>query len=375
LGSKEESLREYIFNINKMEVGVGVSELEINVDEEEEESGERKVKKVQNPVRPRAEDVEEHEMTHLPFRSWCRHCVRGRGEELGHHACKELPEQMEVHMDYCFPGEDGSDKSVTMLVVRERLTRMTMCTATPTKTTGEFIAKRVVAFLREIGGDHVDITVKSDQEPAMNSLIREVGRHRAAGGGGRMVVEASPKGDSKGNGIVERAIKSVEAQVRVMRSALEDRIKGKLEADHPVFPWMAEYGALLINRFEVGKDGMTAYERNKKKKAKTLGLEFGEALLWKRKPIWGTAGQAHVHVGGRRLLGGQGHDGGDYRGHHEGHMEDEVREEEAGGRQVERGQYEFGRRSAMEDEQQRRERGRSSAARRSCSTRWGPGHG
>jgi hypothetical protein len=38
LGSKEESLREYIFNINKMEVGVGVSELEINVDEEEEES-------------------------------------------------------------------------------------------------------------------------------------------------------------------------------------------------------------------------------------------------------------------------------------------------------------------------------------------------
>ena len=140
-----------------------------------------------------------------------------------------------------------------------------------------------------------------------------------------MVVEASPKGDSKGNGIVERATKSVEAQVRVLRSALEDRIKGKLEADHPVFPWIAEHGALLINRFEVGKDGMTAYEGNRKKKAKTLGLEFGETLLWKRKPIWGTAGQAHVHVGGRRLLGGQGHDGGDHRGHHEGHMEDEVR--------------------------------------------------
>ncbi len=67
---------------------------------------------------PRAEEGEEHEKTHLPLRSWSRHCVRGRGEELGHHACKKLPEQMEVHMDYCFPGEDGSDKKVTMLEVR-----------------------------------------------------------------------------------------------------------------------------------------------------------------------------------------------------------------------------------------------------------------
>ena len=23
----------------------------------------------------------EHEMTHLPFRSWCRHCITGRGRE------------------------------------------------------------------------------------------------------------------------------------------------------------------------------------------------------------------------------------------------------------------------------------------------------
>jgi hypothetical protein len=39
-----------------------------------------------------------------------------------------------------------------------------------------------------------------------------------------------------------------------------------------------------LNRFEVSKDGMTAYERNKRKKAKAFGLEFGEAVMWKRKP-------------------------------------------------------------------------------------------
>ena len=48
---------------------------------------------------------------------------------------------------------------------------------------------------------------------------------------------------------------------------------------------------MLLNRFEVGRDGKTAYERLKKKAAKMFGLEFGELLLWKRKPIGGALGK------------------------------------------------------------------------------------
>ena len=33
----------------------------------------------QDPKEPTKVEREEHEKTHLPFRSWCRHCVRGRG--------------------------------------------------------------------------------------------------------------------------------------------------------------------------------------------------------------------------------------------------------------------------------------------------------
>ena len=46
----------------------------------EVEHGSRKVQKVQDPREPSKEERLEHEMTHLPFRSWCRHCIRGRGE-------------------------------------------------------------------------------------------------------------------------------------------------------------------------------------------------------------------------------------------------------------------------------------------------------
>ncbi len=44
-----------------------------------------------------------------------------------------------------------------------------------------------MAFFKEIGGDQGDITIKTDQEPAVVALVNEVSSHRAAGGGGRTV--------------------------------------------------------------------------------------------------------------------------------------------------------------------------------------------
>ena len=35
-------------------------------------------------VLPSEAEVEEHELTHLPFRNWCRHCVRAKCKESQH---------------------------------------------------------------------------------------------------------------------------------------------------------------------------------------------------------------------------------------------------------------------------------------------------
>ena len=68
----------------KRDVG-NVGEQGLEADEsEEEESGQRKVIKLNDPKEPSEQEKKEHEMTHLPFRSWCRHCVRGRGKEAAH---------------------------------------------------------------------------------------------------------------------------------------------------------------------------------------------------------------------------------------------------------------------------------------------------
>ena len=77
---------------------------------------------------------------------------------------------------------------------------------------------------------------------------------------------------------------SVEGVIRTLLSALEERLGAKIKAEDKIVAFMAEYAAYLINRMEVGKDGKTAYERNKGKTSTVLAVEFGEKLLWKVRP-------------------------------------------------------------------------------------------
>ena len=37
---------------------------------------------------PTQEEVEKHNLTHLPFRNWCPHCMKGRGKEAPHRSVK-----------------------------------------------------------------------------------------------------------------------------------------------------------------------------------------------------------------------------------------------------------------------------------------------
>ena len=86
------------------------------------ENGSRTVKKVQDPREPSKEQRAQHEMTHLPYRSWCRHCVRGCGKQMPHHGGSQETSISEVHMDFAFLGREGDpQKTMAVLVAKERL--------------------------------------------------------------------------------------------------------------------------------------------------------------------------------------------------------------------------------------------------------------
>ena len=66
------------------------------------------------PVLPSESEVEEHELTHLPLRCWCRHCVRAKGKESPHH--ESSPGGVsKCATDYMFMGEDGTPITILWL--------------------------------------------------------------------------------------------------------------------------------------------------------------------------------------------------------------------------------------------------------------------
>ena len=56
------------------------------------------------PNDPTEQEVEDHKLTgHACFRSWCRHCVRGRRSEAAHSSIKPPPSALPIlSWDYCY---------------------------------------------------------------------------------------------------------------------------------------------------------------------------------------------------------------------------------------------------------------------------------
>ena len=66
------------------------------------------------PRFPRAKEIEEHNLTHCPFRSWCPRCVKGQAKDDAHRVMQDdLAESdvVRVSMDYCFLTERVSSEA------------------------------------------------------------------------------------------------------------------------------------------------------------------------------------------------------------------------------------------------------------------------
>ena len=70
----------------------GKEEEQVEAQEEEADRGARRPAKMNDPKEPSEEERKEHEMTHLPYRSWCKHCVHGRAQNLPHKRSNEGPQ-------------------------------------------------------------------------------------------------------------------------------------------------------------------------------------------------------------------------------------------------------------------------------------------
>ena len=189
---------------------------------------------LRDPGAPTQREVEEHNITHLPFRSWCPYCVSGKAQDRQHRLRKEdqMAKQVpEVVFDYGFFGGKEDEETLAVQVARDRRTQMVFANVVPRKgMIHEHGAKSMLEDLEKLG--YQEIILKCDGEPALKNVQSEVQRRRAA----QTILENSVPGDSKTNGAAERAVKAVGEQVRVLRAGLQGRLNMVIRTSHPMLP-------------------------------------------------------------------------------------------------------------------------------------------
>ena len=134
-----------------------------------------------------------------------------------------------------------------------------------------YAVKFVANFLKNLG--HRKVVLKSDGEPSIVALKEAAAKETSVD----WISEESPVGDHQANGLAQNA-KEVKRQVRVLRSALEEKLSKELKDDDPALAWLPRQAGDLLSRYKKGPDGRTPEARRCGKQWRKPTIAFGERL-------------------------------------------------------------------------------------------------
>ena len=167
-----------------------------------------------------------------------------------------------------------------MLIVRDRKGKDIRSHPVPSKgVTHPCLASALMADLDFMG--YKRVIPKSDQEPSIVALCDAVKN----GWLGEIVPEASPKGESKSNGEVERAVQSVHGLARTLKDFLKQQSGIPLGSRSALLAWLVEHCSILLVLFHNGvpHDGHTANMRLKGKPWRVEMPSLGECVDYRKR--------------------------------------------------------------------------------------------
>ena len=301
---EESSTQEELFgdvadaDAQRSEMGNGHRD-ESHDDGAEEDCGPKRV--APDPGMPTQSEIDDHNVDHLPFRSWCVPCVEGKATGEQHRCGGPVGQVSRFAFDYMFITKDKvvprdelteeDEKNILMkiLVAKDSRSRAIFAHVVRRKGVDEegYAVKRLAEDIEWLG--YTRIILKSDGEPAIVRLLKETLRvaktvvtdQDKAVVMDQVTQEHPPRYDSRSNGSVENGVRLVKGHLRTMKSCPEMKIRKKIPEQHPLMSWLVEHTAWLLTVRLRGEDGKTAYERVRGRPFTKRLTDFGEEVLYK----------------------------------------------------------------------------------------------
>jgi len=230
------------------------------------------------PQEPTQEERELHNLTHMPYRSWCPLCVRTKGR--GDYHKQRYDKKPVVQVDYCFltstlDGEDGAKEKVDVPILSaiDVSTGLVASAIVKCKGVDDYALKELQRFILESGRSGG--ILQSDQETSIRALCREVALKS------NMTARLSPTYSSQSLGAVERWHKELWGQVRLMRESVKTNYGLTITIRQPLTQWMVKHASWTHNRYQLHTDGKTSYERRWGNNYNKPICEFAETVLFK----------------------------------------------------------------------------------------------
>ena len=205
------------------------------------------------PPQPSKAEVARHNLTHINYRTWCPHCVMARRPAAQHRSNPHSKRNVPLFCaDYCFVRDSQDEELATLLVGRLYPSRSFFATVTDSKGGEDTAAiQRLSSFFKESGIQK--LVYKTDQESSIKVMVDDA-LHRTGKSGVfesyESVPEYSAVGASPSNGRAERAVQTIEDQLRTLKSAIGSRTNPRIPSDHPVMRWLVEHSASPIESLQ-----------------------------------------------------------------------------------------------------------------------------
>ena len=194
---------------------------------------------LQEAVAVRMPDMETqrmHQLTHVPFASWCEACVRGRGRDRPHRSLPEVTEETAatagtvIQIDYCFLGSSGDVRLWPVLIGWRDWAGDGFAAVSRQKGRGDPLP--ITSFVQWLNehGVHGDVRLRSDPEPAIEAVAQAIAGQR---GGSKTFIERSVPHSCLSIGGVNRYAETLGGLVRTLYLVVQTLWHRKVQCSSP----------------------------------------------------------------------------------------------------------------------------------------------